>query len=141
MKLCGGVPISQCADRDFTYSDFAFLLLDTLDLKRTETWGEAFEILESLHIGPVEGWAKANPQKPMTLREMEEVRCSISLASEEGLIGVGPSTVTAAVNRFCRELKVSLKAMEDSGIVKNPANISAITGYQGGTDQVASPPF
>ena len=140
-RLCEGEPLSQCVDVDFTQCDFALLLLNVLALGRTENCEEAFEILESLPIGPVGGWAKANPQKQMTLREMEEVRCSIFPAFEGGLVGVGPWIVTAALNRFCEELKVSLKAIEDSGIVKGRADISAETGYQGGTNGVASSPF
>lgn len=140
-RFCGGELISQCVDCGLSHGDFALLLVDILALKAPETLGEVFEILESLHVGPVGGWAKANLQKRMTAEEMEEVRCSISLAAEEGLIEMGPSVVTAAVNRFCRELKVSLEAMEDSGIVKNRGRVAGETGYQGGTRGIASSPF
>lgn len=142
-KLCGGEPISECVDVVFTHCDFALLIIDILALARTEDCKEAFEILESLHIGPVGGWAKANPQKRMTPGQMEEVRCSISLSSEHGLIDAGPSTVTAALNKFCEELKVSIEVVEDSGIVKDRADVTATaeTGHQGEGEGVASSPF
>ncbi len=140
-KLCGGEPISQCVDVVFTHCDFALLIIDILASARTEDCVEAFEILESLHIGPVGGWAKANPQKRMTPREMEEVRCSISFSSEHGLIDAGPSIVTVALNRFCEELKVSIEVVEDSGVVTDRADVTATAeaGHQG--EGVASSPF
>lgn len=146
-KLCGGEPISQCVDVVFTHCDFALLIIDILAPARTEDCKEAFEILESLQIGPIGGWAKANAQKRMTPRQMEEVRCSISFASEHGLSDAGPSIVTAALNRFCEELKVSIGVVEDSGIAKDRADATttttttAETGHQGEGEGVASSPF
>ncbi len=147
LKLCKGEPISECLDCGLTHCDFALLVLDILALGKTENCGEAFEILESGHIGPVDGWNKASPFERMKPIEIEEVRCSLSLAFEDGFIPVEASLVTVALNRFCEELKVSLKAMEDSGAVRGGARVSAETGYQGGAvDQgggggVSSPPF
>jgi len=142
VKLCGGEPICRCTNVDFTHGDFALLVLDILGLGTTQNCEEAFEILESLQIGPVDGWAKASPQRRMTATQMEEVRCAVSVASEDGLIPVGPSVVTAAVNRFCEELEVSLAAIEDSGVGTDRRDIRGETGYQGGTDGgVASSPF
>lgn len=142
VKLCGGPAISRCGDVDFTHGDFALLIINILGLERAESFEEAFEILESLQIGPVGGWATANAQKLVTPRAMEEVRCSISLAFEAGLIRVGPTIVAAAVNRFCEEFVVSQRAVEDSGIVKDRPDISYGTGYRGGTNGgVVSSPY
>jgi hypothetical protein len=138
VKLCGGKPISQCLDVQFTHVDFAFLVMDILALGSTEAAEEAFRTLEFLNIQPIGGWEKRDPQKPITLREMEEVRCSLSLAAEEGRVLVGPSVLTAGVNRFCEELKVSLKATESAGIEEDRRGTRpSETGYQGGVN--ASP--
>jgi hypothetical protein len=141
VKLCKGEPISECLDCGFSHGDFALLILDILGLAVTRVYEEAFEILGSLYIRPVDGWAKHNPEKLMTPRETEEVRCSISLAHEDGLIQTGPSIVSVGLNGFCREFKVSLKTMEDSGIVKGRPDGRAETGYQGGGRTVFSSPF
>ena len=141
VKFCGGEPISQCENVEFTHCDLALLLLDILALGERQTYEDAFEVLESRAVSPVIGWAKDNPQKRMTSREMEEVRCSISLAYEEGLIEERASIVTVALNRFCVELEVSLKALKDSGVLKDRSYYKAETGYQGGGDGVSSPSF
>ncbi len=139
VKLCAGEPITPCENCRLTHGDFALLLVDVLALLTTELYEEAFDILASLQIAPVNGWATADPEKLITLREMEEVRCSISLAFKDGSIGVGPSTVTAALNRFLEESDVSIQTAEDSGITKGDSSRSAETGYQGGEEGVLSP--
>jgi hypothetical protein len=136
-------------DVNFTHSDLALLVLDILALRRAEDPVATFELLESHDIEPVGGWAKSDPERLVTPREMEEVRCSISLASDEGSISVGPSLVTTSINRFCEELEVSLRATGDSGVAKGDRpSLSAETGYQGATGGgdgtqggVASTPF
>jgi len=139
VKLCGGEPVSPCENCRLTHGDFALLLLDILALATTDRYEEAFNILGSLHIAPARGWARSNPKQLVTPRDMEEIRCSISLAFEEGSIKTGPSMVAVALNRFFEELEVSLKAEEDSGVPKGDAYQSAETGYQGGTQGVFSP--
>ncbi len=139
VKLCGGEQISRCADCDFSHFDLALLILDILNLGRAREAEGAFETLESLDIEPAGGWAKSNPDQPMTPREMEEVRCSISLAAEVGSVPVEPAVVTAAMNRFCEEFEVSIKALRDSGVAKGGhtggyPTVPAETGYQGGED-------
>jgi hypothetical protein len=135
VKLCGGKPISQCLDVQFTHVDFALLVMDILALGSTQDAEEAFRTLEFLNIQPIGGWEKSDPQKPITLREMEEVRCSLSLSAEKGLISVGPSVLTASVNRFCEELKVSLEAIESAGIGEDRRGTRpSETGYQGGVN-------
>ncbi|MBW2057476.1 MAG: hypothetical protein JRJ26_08270 [Deltaproteobacteria bacterium] len=133
--------ISSCAGRNFTQCEFALLLLDLLDLETRETCEGAFALLESLHIGPVGGWAKADPTRILTPQEMEEVRCSASLAADQGLISASSSVIVARLNRFCEELKASLEAVRESGIIRGKTDVPPITGYQGGTERVASPPF
>ncbi len=139
VKFCGGEPISQCENVEFTHCDLALLLLDILALGERQTCEDAFEVLESRTVSPAIGWAKDNPQKRMTPREMEEVRCSISLAYEKGLIEEHASIVTVALNTYCVELEVSLKALKDSGVLKNRSYHEAETGYQGGGNGVLSP--
>lgn len=146
VKLCGGEPISECLDCDFTHLDFALLILDILRLKRADKPERAFETLEAHEIEPGGGWAKSDPEKHMTPEEMEEVRCSISLAAEDGSIPVGSSVVTTAMNRFCADLEVSIKSMRDSGVAKGghtggDAIPPAESGYQGGTDGITSSAF
>ncbi len=139
VKLCAGEPINPCENCRLTHRDFALLLVDILALLTTELYQEAFDVLASLQIAPVNGWATADPEKLITPREMEEVRCSISLAFKDGSIGVGPSTVTVALNRFLEESDVSIQAAEDSGVTKGDSSRSAETGYQGGEEGVLSP--
>ncbi len=139
VKLCGGEPISPCENCRLTHGDFALLLLDILALAPTQLYEEAFNLLGSLQIAPARGWARSNPKQLITPRDMEEIRCSISLAFEKGSIETGPSMVTVALNRFFEELEVSLMAEEDLGIPKGDAYQSAETGYQGGTQGVFSP--
>ena len=148
MKLCGGESISQCTNVGLTHGDFATLVLDILGLGTTGDCQEAFELLESFQIRPVGGWKKSNPGDRITPREMEEIRCSISIASEDGLILVGPSVLAAAVNRFCEESELTLAAMEDFSVERDRDDVVGETGYQGGapapgreSSQVASSPF
>jgi hypothetical protein len=70
---------------------------------------------------------------------MEEVRCSISLAFEDGSISVGSSIVTAKVNRFCEAWEVSQRVSEDSGLLRADQPRLVETGYQGGGDDITSP--
>ncbi|NIO04715.1 MAG: hypothetical protein GTN74_08885 [Proteobacteria bacterium] len=139
VKLCAGEPIIPCENCRLTHHDFALLLLDVLGLVITELYEEAFDILASLQIAPVHGWATADPEKLITPREMEEVRCSISLAFKDGSIEVGPSTVTVALNRFLEDSDVSIQTAEDSGVSKGDTSRSAETGYQGGGEGILSP--
>jgi len=140
-RLCGGNPISQCTKVNFTQTGFALLILDILGLEVPEGGEEAFDILESIHIRPVDGWATAKPMGRITPQEMEEVRCSISLAFEDGLISVGPSIVTAGVNRFCEAWELSQQVPEDAGPLRADRPRLVETGYQGGGDGVTSPPY
>ena len=78
VKLCGGQSVSQCADVEFSHFDFALLILDIISIKGIKEDEEIFDVLESVSIQPVMGWARSDPQKRITTREMEEVRCSIS---------------------------------------------------------------
>ncbi|NIQ37968.1 MAG: hypothetical protein GTN81_05195 [Proteobacteria bacterium] len=141
VKLCGGEPISLPKGFNLTHGDLALVLLNVLALRTTQVYEEAFQILSSLHIGPVGGWPKTNPEKPITLKEAEEIRCSISLAFEDGSIRVGPSVVTTALNGFFQDLQVTGRAMDQSGITKEEAKKSVETGYQGGREGVSSSPF
>jgi hypothetical protein len=141
VKLCGGEPISQCEGVDLAQSDAALLLLEILGLGRGENAERAFEILETLRIVPAAGWDRRNPKRPITPPEMEEVRCCVSLAFEDGLVQVGSSAVAAAFNRFCEDLKAATVATEDSGIVENHLGGKTETGYQGGTGDVVSSAF
>jgi hypothetical protein len=141
VKLCGGEPISLPKGLNLTHGDLALLLLNVLALRATQVYDEAFQILSSLHIGPVGGWPKTNPEKPITLKEAEEIRCSISLAFEDGSIRVGSSVVTTALNGFFQDLQVTGNAMDHSGITKDGARKSVETGYQGGTEGVSSSAF
>jgi hypothetical protein len=141
VRLCGGDPISQCTKVNFTQTGFAQLVLDILGLEVPGSDEEAFDILESLHIRPVDGWARAKPMERITLQEMEEVRCSISLAFEDGSISVGSSIVTAKVNRFCEAWEVSQRVSEDSGLLRADQPRLVETGYQGGGDDITSPAY
>ncbi len=141
VRLCGGDPISQCTQVNFTHTGFALLVLDILGLEVPGGDEEAFDILESLHIRPVDGWARAKRMERITLQEMEEVRCSISLAFEDGSISVGSSIVTAEVNRFCEAWEVSQRVPEDSGLLRVDQPRLVETGYQGGGDDITSPPY
>jgi hypothetical protein len=150
LRLCGGQPICRCEKVKFTHGDFALLVLGILGLGPTENSEEAFEILDSFRIRPSGGWAEARPEKLMSQREMEEVRCCVSIAYEDGLIRVGPAVLAAGVDRFCEELEYSLAAMEeDTGVVTDRPSTVAEAGHQGGQGQtdsgedesVASPPF
>jgi hypothetical protein len=142
VKLCGGETFFGCPDVGFTDIDLAVLVLDILGLKKTDHPDEALGILESLNIAPTRGWSKSNPARRMTSREIEEVRCSVSLAYNDKLIRVAPSTVTAALENFCQEVEVSLRAIEHSGVARdNRSGIPPEAGYQGATGGVTSSPF
>ena len=141
VTLCGGDPISQCAKVNFTHTGFALLVVDILGLEAPESGEDAFDILESLQISPVYGWARAKPMARITPQEMEEIRCSISLAFAEGSISVGSSIVTAEVNRFCEAWEVSQRVVEDSGPPRADQPRLVETGYQGGGDDMTSPPY
>jgi hypothetical protein len=142
-QLCEGEPLHQCAAVDFTHCDFALLLLDTLGLSGTENCTEAFALLDTIKVGPYNGWARSNPQNKLTPEDLEEIRCSVLWAFKDGLIQMSPSVVSASLRRFCEEFQVSLNAVETSGIVKSPPNKpdAAETGHQDGNNGVVSPPF
>jgi hypothetical protein len=117
------------------------LVVDILGLEAPESGEAAFDILESLQICPVHGWARAKPMGRITPQDMEEVRCSISLAFSEGSISVGSSIVTAEVNRFCEAWEVSQRVAEDSGPLRADQPRLVETGYQGGGDDMTSPAY
>ncbi len=140
--FCQGEPILACLDCGLTDCDFALVVVDILAPGRTEDCKEAFAFLQSLNVGPVRAWGGANLDKPMTAGEMEEVRCSLSLAFDDKLIPLSPSIMKASLERFCQELKMTLEARGSSGIVKDSAVVSAgESGHQGGSDGVFSTPF
>jgi hypothetical protein len=111
-----------------------------LSLKAITEGKGPFEILESAGIAPKGGWAKSEPETEITEEEMEEVRCSIALAAEEGEIPVEADEVTADVNQFSDDMSANIAAVEDAKIVKDRKSRSAETGYQGGSG-VTSTPF
>jgi len=135
---CEGPMITECEKCEISQGDFAIYLCKVLGIGEDLNYEQSFLALNALHISPERGWRFEEPFVLITLREIEEIRCSIREAYEKGIIETEPTHTVASINDYCLWLKMNIEVVGE-GTVAETVGLTDYHGGQGGT--VASSPL
>ena len=91
---CEGPMVSECGGCEISQGDFAIYLCKVLGIGEALNYDQSFLALTALQISPKRGWRSEEPLVPITHREIEEVRCSVQAAYENGLISTEPTSMS-----------------------------------------------
>jgi len=125
---CEGPMVTECDKCEISQGDFAIYLCKVLGIGEDLNYEQSFLALTALHISPERGWRFEEPFVLITLREIEEIRCSVREAYEKGIIETEPTHTVASINDYCLWLKMNVEVVGEGTV----AETVGLTDYQGG---------
>ncbi len=125
---CEGPMVTECMQGEIPQGDFAIYLCKVLGIGEDLNFEQSFLALSALHISPERGWRFEEPFDLITQREIEEVRCSVRKAYEQGVIETEPTLMVASINDYCLWLRMNMEVVGEVTVAETLAQ----TNYQGG---------